>query len=161
MKKNILYPLWRTVCLKYLCYFWNVEPFENLNKVQTQICLWIFAYSALGHQGSFEMVARPLEFLSSVKLRPHPLEVQWEHWDSLVAQRLKCLPAMWETWVWSLGREDPLENKWQPTPVFLPGESHGQRSLVGCSPWGLKESDTTEQIHFTFLSFTLGESQTS
>ena len=34
--------------------------------------------------------------------------------------------------------------KWQPTPVFLPGESHGQRSLVGCSPWGCTESDTTE-----------------
>ena len=33
--------------------------------------------------------------------------------------------------------------KWQPTPVFLPGESHGQRSLVGCSPWGCTESDTT------------------
>ena len=32
----------------------------------------------------------------------------------------------------------------QPTPVFLPGKSHGQRSLVGCSPWGLEESDTTE-----------------
>ena len=34
--------------------------------------------------------------------------------------------------------------KWQPTPVFLPGESHGWRSLVGCSPWGRTESDTTE-----------------
>ena len=34
--------------------------------------------------------------------------------------------------------------KWQPTPVFLPGESHGGRSLVGCSPWGHTESDTTE-----------------
>ena len=34
--------------------------------------------------------------------------------------------------------------KWQPTPVFLPGESHGQRSLVGYSPWGCKESDRTE-----------------
>ena len=34
--------------------------------------------------------------------------------------------------------------KWQPTPVFLPGESHGQRSLVGCSPWGCTELDTTE-----------------
>ena len=39
--------------------------------------------------------------------------------------------------------------KWQPTPVFLPGESHGRRSLVGCSPWGHEESDTTEQLHFT------------
>ena len=38
--------------------------------------------------------------------------------------------------------------KWQPTPVFLPGESHGQRSLVGYSPWGHKESDMTERLHF-------------
>ena len=37
--------------------------------------------------------------------------------------------------------------KWQPTPVLLPGESHGGRSLVGYSPWGRKESDTTEQLH--------------
>ena len=38
----------------------------------------------------------------------------------------------------------PWGREWQPTPVFLPGESHGQRSLVGCSPWGRKELDTTE-----------------
>ena len=38
------------------------------------------------------------------------------------------------------------QRAWQPTPVFLPGESHGQRSLAGCSPWGRKESDTTEQL---------------
>ena len=43
-----------------------------------------------------------------------------------------------------LGQEDPLEEECQPTPVFLPGESHGQRSLVGYSPKGHKESDTTE-----------------
>ena len=42
--------------------------------------------------------------------------------------------------------------QWQPTPVLLPGEPHGQRSLVGYSPWGRKESDTTERLHFTFLS---------
>jgi len=40
--------------------------------------------------------------------------------------------------------------KWQPTPVFLPGESHGRRSLVGYSPRGRKESDTTERLHFHF-----------
>ena len=40
--------------------------------------------------------------------------------------------------------------QWQPTPVLLPGKSHGQRSLVGCSPWGREESDTTEWLHFTF-----------
>ena len=38
----------------------------------------------------------------------------------------------------------PWRRKWQPTPVFLPGKSHGQRSLVGYSPWGRKESDTTD-----------------
>jgi len=40
-------------------------------------------------------------------------------------------------------RKIPWRRKWQPTPVFLPGKSHGQRSLVGYSPWGRKESDTT------------------
>ena len=44
--------------------------------------------------------------------------------------------------------------KWQPTPVLLPGESHGRRTLVGYSPWGRKELDTTERLHFHF-HFTL------
>ena len=43
-----------------------------------------------------------------------------------------------------------LWRQWQPTPVLLPGNSHGRRSLVGCSPWGREESDTTEQLHFPF-----------
>ena len=43
-----------------------------------------------------------------------------------------------------LGQEDPLEEEWQPSPVFLPGESHGQKSLVGHSSWGHKELDATE-----------------
>ena len=66
---------------------------------------------------------------------------------------VKHLPKMRETWVWSLGQEDPLEiwrRKWQPTPVLLPGKSHGRRSLVGHSLWGRKELDTTERLHFTF-----------
>ena len=44
-----------------------------------------------------------------------------------------------------------------PTPVLLPGKSHGRRSLVGCSPWGCKESDTTEQLHFHFSLLCIGE----
>ena len=39
--------------------------------------------------------------------------------------------------------------RWHPTPVLLPGKSHGRRSLVGCSPWGREESDTTERLHFS------------
>ena len=53
----------------------------------------------------------------------------------------------------------PWRRKWQPTPVFLPGESHGRRSLVGYSPRGRKESDTTERLHFHFLSLSM-EKQT-
>ena len=47
--------------------------------------------------------------------------------------------------------------QWHPTPVLLPGKSHGRRSLVGCSPWGRKESDTTERLHFHFLLSCIGE----
>ena len=43
--------------------------------------------------------------------------------------------------------------KWQPTPVPLPGKSHGRRSPVGCSPWGCKELDMTEQLHFHYVIF--------
>ena len=60
-------------------------------------------------------------------------------WASQGAQVVKNLPAKQETRVRSLGGDDALGKKWQPTPVFLPGESHGQRSLVGVgqrSPWG-------------------------
>ena len=45
---------------------------------------------------------------------------------------------------WVRVRKSPWGRKWQPTPVFLPTESHEQRSLVGCSPWGHTESDRTE-----------------
>ena len=65
------------------------------------------------------------------------------HWASLVAQMVKRLSTMPETrfdlWV----RKIPWRKEWQPTPVFLPGECHGQRSLAGYSPWGLKESNMT------------------
>ena len=47
--------------------------------------------------------------------------------------------------------------QWQPSPVLLPGKSHGQRSLVGCSPWGLWESDMTERLHFHFSPSCIGE----
>ena len=53
-------------------------------------------------------------------------------------QLVKNLPAMQETWVQSLGGEGPWRRKWQPTLVFLPGKSHGQRSLVDYSPWGCR-----------------------
>ena len=56
-----------------------------------------------------------------------------------------------------LGWEDPWRRAWQPTPVHLPGKSHGQRSLVGCSPWGHEESDMTERLDFHFSFSCIGE----
>ena len=47
--------------------------------------------------------------------------------------------------------------QWHPTPVLLPGKSHGRRSLVGCSPWGHEESDTTERLHFHVSLSCIGE----
>ena len=64
---------------------------------------------------------------------------------SLVAQTVNKLPAMQDTWLqdpW-VGKI-PWRRKWQPTPVFLPGESHGQRSLAGYSMGGRTQSDTTK-----------------
>ena len=72
---------------------------------------------------------------------------------SLVAQMVKCLPAMWDTQVQSLG----WKRKWQPTPVLLPGKFPGWRSLVGYSPWGSKERDMTERLHFHFSLSCIGK----
>ena len=53
--------------------------------------------------------------------------------------------------------DEKRRRRGHPTPVLLPGKSHGWRSLVGCSPWGRKESDTTEQLHFHFSLSRIGE----
>ena len=67
-------------------------------------------------------------------------------WRSLVAQMVKNLPAMQETWVQSLGQEDPLEKGMATHSSILAGEFHGQRSMTGYSLWGRKELDKTEQL---------------
>ena len=63
-------------------------------------------------------------------------------WEIYIIEILVCLP--WIRW-------------WHPTPVLLPGKSHGQRSLVGCSPWGREDSDTTERLPFHFSLSCIGE----
>ena len=66
---------------------------------------------------------------------------------------VKNLPAMQETWLQSPGWEDPWKRERLPTPVFWPGEFHGQRSLEGYSSRGCKETDVSEQLSLsTFIS---------
>ena len=64
-----------------------------------------------------------------------------------MAQMVKRLSTVRETWVHSLGWEDPLEKEMAFHSSILPGKSHGQRSLEGYSPRGRKESDTSERLH--------------
>ena len=84
----------------------------------------------------------------------------WIHGFSLEVQIVKNLPAMQETWVWSLSRKDPLKREWQPTPVFLPGEFHGQRGLGGIQSmgsqrvrhdWAINTISWIHNIYYTWL----------
>ena len=75
----------------------------------------------------------------------------WTNWASLLAQMVKNLPAMWKAWVQSMGGKIPWRRKWQPTTVFLPGESYGQKSRVGYKPWDCNRAGhnraTKQQLH--------------
>ena len=87
------------------------------------------------HSMPFDKCLQPLKWLCTSKRA------------SQVAQMVKNLPAMQETPVWSLGQEDPLEKDMAIHPVFLPGEPHRHRSLMGYSPWCHKELDVIEQLN--------------
>ena len=82
----------------------------------------------------------------------YPLQYSWA---SLVAQMVKNLPAMRETWVWSLGREDPLEEGMATHSSILAWRIPWREGPGGCSPWGHKESDTTERLrtHTRWVSY--------
>ena len=68
-------------------------------------------------------------------------------WLSCKDTTCQCRRCGFDPWVGKV----PWRKKWQPTPVFLPGKSHGQRSLTGYSPWACKESDVTERTHTSLL----------
>ena len=70
--------------------------------------------------------------------RPSPVT----QWKRTCLQRKRCRRHWFDPWV----GKSPWRRAWQPTAAFLPGESHGQRTLAGYSPWGHRESDTTERL---------------
>ena len=72
--------------------------------------------------------------------------VCWKTWLRWLRICLQCRRPGFDPWVGKM----TWRREWQPTPEFLPGEFHGQRSLAGYSPWRCKESDTTEQLSFRF-----------
>ena len=80
--------------------------------------------------------------------------------ELLMCDLLRCSSTFWMVHMMQyLARPSASfwRRQWQPTPVFLPGKSHGQRNLVGYSPWGHEESDTTERLHFHFSLSCIGE----
>ena len=79
-----------------------------------------------------------------------------EHWGACVSFNsgfLSVYAQQWDCWV----IRQFWRRHWHPTPVLLPGKSHGWRSPGGCSPWGCEESDTTERLHFHFSLSCIGE----
>ena len=94
---------------------------------------------------SSSLGSRPWQWLLALqKILRVLLRFPWWLRESSVC--LWCRRPGFDPWVGKI----PWRRKWQPTPVLLPGKSHGQRSLVGYSPWGHEESDTTEWLHFHF-----------
>ena len=73
----------------------------------------------------------------------------------MVLDQVNCSPTPRDIWQYLV--TNGRRRQWHPTPVLLPGESHGRRSLVGYSPRGLEESDTTERLHFHFSLSCIGE----
>ena len=145
---------------------------RNVDKV-CPFCLVLFSslraldpFLLLKSPRPFFFYSRTLDFLK-INLLRNLFSHHMQYWPqlcpscaSLVAQLVKNLSAMQETRVWPLDQEDPLEKGMQPILVFFPGEFHGQRSLMDYSPWGPKESDTTEQlthIHMPFMSPSFGQ----
>ena len=102
---------------------------------------------------------------------PLPLIIQFQYLGKAFMFALTCirlfLISLWELWFLKFLFASVFERylvvfflwrrQWQPTPLLLPGKSHGERSLVGCSPWSRWESDTTEWLHFHFSLSCIGE----
>ena len=81
----------------------------------------------------------------SLRFVPGKLKGNWRlPVPPLATVCLQCGRPEFDSWVGKV----PWRRKWQSTPALLPGKSHGRRSLIGYSPWGRKESDTTERLHF-------------
>ena len=117
--------------------------------------------SFLQHHSSKPSILQHSAFFMGKAIAPHSSTLAWKIPWMEEPGRLKsigllrvghdCMTSL------SLFTFMHWRRKWQPTPVFLPGESQGWESLVGCHPWGCTESDTTERLHFHFLFSCIGE----
>ena len=129
-RKPTFFSCFHILSLFSLCYFAIFLPFQVLFKDPLITCRWL----------SRTLLAFALSLLQTKRPWFHPsisLYISLYIGTSVVAQTVKNPPAMWETWVWSLGGEDPLEEEMAtPLQYSCLENPQGQRSLVGYSPWG-------------------------
>ena len=122
-------------CLKYK-ERWKVEDVRLLRVCLSNLRenIWISVQKRSGSAWTHYLSVRSQTLLSGFEIK---------QWGSKI---LNSILLVWSRRRW-----------WHPTPVLLAGKSHGRRSLVGCSPWGREESDTTEQLDFHFSLSCIGE----
>ena len=122
---------------------------QNLLNVRNQVCWFSLSLPP--------WVASLLRYLIPDLPWKYDLEqsiLSWESWDLDKKKTWNPEPVSRGL---ALKYHCLRRRQWHPTPVLLPGKSHGWRSLVGCSPWGHWESDMTEQLHFHFSLSCIGE----
>ena len=116
---------------------------------------WTFSFNGKSKGGQLVAVDTSLFLVSGLFYVGLP---RWLSGEESTCQCRRCRRSRLDPWVGRI----PWRRKWQSTPVFLPGESDGQRSLVGHSPWACKESDTTKpltlSLSFFHMSARLGTS---
>ena len=114
------------------------------------ICL---VFSPVDAVGAISRTPWQLFWVSSASAADNSLNL-WTSAKNYAWLTIHLMQGCWEIRPsYSPGRR----RQWHPTPVLLPGKSHGRRSLVGCSPWGRYEPDTTERLHFHFSLSCIGK----
>ena len=129
-----------------------------------RVLLVVVWYQVLCSRGFLSVTSHYLILLrvsSEKAMATHSSTLAWRIPWMEEPGRLQSMGSLrvWDDWATylSLFTFTHWRRKWQPTPVFLPGESQGRRSLVGCSPWGHEESDLTEWLHFHFSLSCIGD----
>ena len=137
------------LCLKRI-YKSKEEEGKYNNYICISVCVFSQHKEKLFHKGS--LIGWPSRDLTGWHLLGECTKIQ-----DLGLRFFKSrnfILSMAQSWLretkYYLNLREIRRRQWHPTPVLLPGKSHGWRSLVGCSPWGHEESDTTERLHFHF-----------
>ena len=110
---------------------------------------WLFSLTLLYHCIVYMFLKLPWILKSSLGIQRKPWLRKLPWWLKGWGIRLQCGKPRFDPWVGKI----PWRRDWQPTPVFLPGEFHRQRSLAGYSPWGGRESDTTGRLSTHMIFF--------